>query len=90
MDGETNPQNSIRFYDEQQVLLMLERVQALEKHKNLLLGIMMICIGISLYAVSQLIHGTVARNAISGILLGLSIGETLIGVYIVARTVGRK
>lgn len=90
MDGETNPQNSIRVYDEQQVLLMLERVQALEKHKNLLLGIVMICIGVSFYAVSQLIHGTVARNVISGIMLGLSIGETLIGVYIVARTVGRK
>lgn len=90
MDGETNPQNSIRVYDEQQILLLLERVQALEKHKNLLLGIMMIGIGISLYAVSQLIHGTVARNVISGIMLGLSSGETLIGVYMVARTVGRK
>lgn len=90
MDGETNPKNSIRVNDKQQVLSTLERVQALEKHNNLLLGIMMICIGISLYAVSQLIHGTDARNVISGIMLGLSSGETLIGVYIVTRNVGRK
>lgn len=84
LDGETSPQNSIRIYDEQQMLLMLERVQALEKYKNLLLGVMMICMGISLYAVSLLIHGTIARDVISGIMLGLSSVETLIGIYIVA------
>ncbi|WP_195984614.1 helix-turn-helix transcriptional regulator [Clostridium sp. D33t1_170424_F3] len=90
MDGEMKEKDSIRIYDEQQILDMLERVQNLDKQKNLLLGIVLICVGIIFYAASHFYAGSVARDIVSGLLLGLSIGETLAGVFVIARTMGKR
>ncbi|WP_050697303.1 helix-turn-helix domain-containing protein [Anaeromassilibacillus senegalensis] len=90
MDGEKKEKNSIRVYDEQQILDLLKRVQNLEQQKNLLLGIMLVCIGIVFYAASHFYTGSMAHDLISGLLLGLSIGEALAGIYIIARMIGKR
>lgn len=88
MDGEAKEDNSIRVFDEQQMLDMLERIQRLEKQKHFLSGMMLVVMGIAMMALSQFFGGTDFRDFISGILLGLSVGEMLVGIYIVGRTFG--
>lgn len=88
MDGEAKEDNSIRVFDEQQMLDMLERIQRLEKQKHFLSGMMLVVMGIAMMALSQFFGGTDFRDFISGILLGLSVGEVLVGIYIVGRTFG--
>lgn len=76
--------------DENQMLSMLNRIQTLENQKNLLLGIMLIAISILSFMLSGSIHGSSVRDFFSGVLLGLSVGESLIGVFIVASSLGKK
>ena len=52
MDGEIKENNSIRIFDEQQIIDMLERIQRLEKQKQSLFGIMLIIMGIAMIALS--------------------------------------
>ena len=86
MDGETGAQGSIRSYDDEQILEMLAKVQHLETQKNTLIGIVLIVMGIALLALSQTIDGSGIRDFIAGVTLGLSVGEMMVGVYIVARS----
>lgn len=88
MDGEAKEDNSIRVFDEQQMLDMLERIQRLEKQKHFLSGMMLVVMGIAMMALSQFFGGTDFRDFISGVLLGLSVGEMLVGIYIVGRIFG--
>lgn len=90
MNGEMCIDNRIHDYDEHLVLNMLKRVQNLEQQKNLILGMMLICMGIAFYIASSFIDGSRARDFISGLMLGLSSGETLIGVYIMMRAIGKN
>ena len=41
MDGEISEENSVRTYDDEQILDLLRRTQELEKQKNMLYGIML-------------------------------------------------
>lgn len=68
------------------MIAMLERIQRLEKQKHSLLGIVLITMGIALLAVSLTFSGTAFRDFISGLMLGLSIGEMLIGVFLIGRS----
>ncbi|MBD5137181.1 MAG: helix-turn-helix transcriptional regulator [Lachnospiraceae bacterium] len=54
MDGEVKEDNSIRVFDEQQMIDVLERIQILEKQKQLLFGIMLITMGIAMMALSKI------------------------------------
>lgn len=87
MDGKVKEDNSIRVFDEQQMLDMLERIQKLEQQKQLLLGMMLMVMGIALMALSQFFGGSDFKDFMSGLLQGLSVGEMLVGVYIAVRTV---
>lgn len=73
--------------NEEQILDLLRRTQELEKQKNLLYGIILIVIGIALQALSYAIGGTDFKDFVSGLLVGISIGELLIGIYIVGKTI---
>lgn len=86
LDGEENERENIRLYDDNQMLNMVERVQRLEKQKHLLIGIMLVTLGVAMQALSGTISGTGFKDFISGIMLGLSIGEVLAGVFIVVRS----
>lgn len=86
MDGEETEEKSVRTYDEEQILDLLRRTQELEKQKNLLYGILLIVMGIALFAVSSSFEGSTVKDFISGVLVGISIPEMLIGVYVTMRT----
>ena len=73
--------------NEEQILDLLRRTQELEKQKNLLYGIILMVIGIALQALSYAIGGTDFKDFVSGLLVGISIGELLIGIYIVGKTI---
>ncbi|MEG0470132.1 MAG: hypothetical protein RR562_09505 [Longicatena sp.] len=71
--------------DDSQMLDLLKRTQALEQQRTLLLGIMLIIMGIALLVLHYNIGGSDVKDFISGVLLGLSIGEMIVGIYLCAR-----
>ena len=90
MDGEISEEKSVRTYDDEQIIDLLRRTQELEKQKNMLYGIMLIVMGIALQALSYAFRGSNIKDFVSGLLLGLSIVEMLVGVYVVGKSlVGR-
>ena len=90
MDGEISEEKSVRTYDDEQIIDLLRRTQELEKQKNMLYGIMLIVMGIALQGLSYAIGGSVFKDFISGLLLGLSIGEMLVGVYVVGKSLAGR
>lgn len=85
MDGEAAQERSVRAYDDEQIMDLLKRTQELEKQKNLLYGIILIVMGIALQALSYTFGGSTLKDFFSGLLLGLSIGEILAGIYVVGK-----
>ena len=90
MDGEVKEEKSMRAYDEDQIMDLLRRTQELEKQKNMLFGIILIVMGIAMQALSYNVGGSSFRDFVSGLMLGLSIVEMLVGVYVVARSLAAK
>ena len=85
MDGEAAEERSVRTYDDEQIMDLLKRTQELEKQKNLLYGILLIVMGIALQALSHTLGGSGVKDFFSGLLLGISIGEMLAGIYVVGK-----
>lgn len=85
MDGETAEEESVRAYDEEQIMDLLKRTQELEKQKTLLYGILLMVMGVALQALSHTFGGSDVKDFFAGLLLGLSIAEMLVGIYIVGR-----
>ena len=85
MDGEATDEKSVRTYDDEQIMDLLRRTQELEKQKNILSGVLLIVMGLALQALSHTIGGSNVKDFFSGLLLGLSIAEMLVGVYVVSR-----
>lgn len=83
IDGENRDQNSIRIYDEHEIIDMLERIQKLEKQKKTMLGLLLLIMGMTLSAMSQNYGGTDFRDFISGVMVGLSVGVMLAGIYVI-------
>lgn len=85
MDGEDAAQGSVRVYDDEQILDLLRRTQELERQKGILYGLVLIVLGIACGAMSRVTGGTDVQDLVSGILMGLSVGEVLVGVWAVGR-----
>ena len=62
----------------------------LEKQKNVMHGVLLIVMGIALQALSYGISGSNVKDFISGLLLGLSIAEMLVGVYVVGKSMSGR
>ena len=90
LDGEPAEEKSVRTYDEDQILDLLRRTQELEKQKDLLRGVLLIVMGIALQALSHTVGGSDVKDFFSGLLLGLSVAEMLVGVYIVGKGMAGK
>lgn len=90
MDGEEADDKSFRMYDEEQILDLLRRTQELEKQKGMLTGVILIVMGIALQASSRTLGGSDVMDFFSGLLLGLSIAEMLVGVYVICKDLKRK
>lgn len=85
LDGEEKANNSIRVYDDLQVLDLIKRTQVLENQRASLYGFILIIMGLALLLLHYNIGGSGVKDFISGLFLGISIVEMLIGVYVVAR-----
>lgn len=85
MDGEDAAEDSVRVYDEAQILDLLRRTQELERQKGILYGLLLIVLGIASSAMSGTVGGTDVRNFTSGILMGLSVAEMLAGIVVAGK-----
>lgn len=68
--------------NDKQMIEMLERIQKLENQKCVMCGLLLIILGIACFCMSQLFGGSNFKDFISGILIGLSITEMLIGIFV--------
>lgn len=82
MDGEDSAEESVRVYDNDQILDLLRRMQELEQQRQVLYGFMLIILGIASCALSATVEGSDVKDFISGLLLGLSIVEMAAGMII--------
>ena len=90
MDGEDAAEDSVRVYDDEQILDLLRRTQELERQKNILYGIILIVLGIACNAMAGTVSGSEVQEFISGLLTGLSVAEILAGIVIVGKTVLKR
>ena len=90
MDGEDAAEDSVRVYDDEQILDLLRRMQELERQKNILYGIILIVLGIACNAMSNTVGGSHVQVFISGLLIGLSVAEVLAGIVVVGKSVLKR
>ena len=90
MDGEDAADNSVRVYDDAQILDLLRRTQELERQKGILYGLVLIVLGIACGAMSKTTGGTDVQDFVSGVLMGLSVAEILAGIGIIGKRVIHK
>ena len=86
MDGEDASEDSVRVYDDEQILDLLRRTQELERQKGALYGLVLVVLGIASGAMSKTTGGTDVQNFISGVLMGLSVAEILAGIWVAGKT----
>ena len=82
MDGEEK-EEELHVCGEEQIMDLLRRVQELEQQRTMLYGIMLIVMGITLQAVAHTVGGSDMMDFLSGVLLGVSVGEMLVGAYVI-------
>ena len=85
MDGEDAAEDSVRVYDDEQILDLLRRTQELERQKGVLCGFVLIVLGIASSAMSKTTGGTDVKDFFSGILMGLSVVEILAGLCVAGK-----
>ena len=90
MEGSDAEEKSVRTYDEEQIMDLLRRTQELERQKNILYGIILIIMGIALQVLSHTFGGSDVQDFLSGLLLGISVAEMLVGVYVVGKYLVKK
>ena len=86
MDGEDAAENSVRGYDDEQILDLLRRTPELERQKGALYGLVLVLLGIASSAMSKTTGGTDVQDFISGVLMGLSVAEILAGIWVAGKT----
>ena len=84
MDGKVS-ENNVPSFKEEQILDLMRRTQELEKQKDLQYGIMLIIMGVALQALSYAFSGSDFKDFLSGLLLGLSVAEMLVGLFVVGK-----
>lgn len=90
MDGEEQAQDSIRAYDDEQILDLIKRTQALESQRETLVGIILIVMGMALCAMSFTLGGSDVKDFFSGLMMGLSCGSMLVGIFVAVRSIAKR
>lgn len=90
MDGEEQAQDSIRAYDDEQILDLIKRTQALESQRETLVGIILIAMGMALGAMSFTLGGSDVKDFFSGLMMGLSCATMLVGVFVAVRSIAKR
>jgi transcriptional regulator with XRE-family HTH domain len=85
MDAEDSAEESVRTYDNEQVLDLIRRTQELERQRQVLFGVVLIILGIACCALSATIGGSDVKDFISGLLLGMSVVEMIAGLVVVVK-----
>ena len=68
---------------ERQLMELLRRTQVLERQNGILHGVIMLIFGIALQALAPHFVGSPMQDLLSGIILGLSVGILLLGIYLI-------
>ena len=68
---------------ERQLMELLRRTQELERQNGILHGVIMLIFGIALQALAPHFVGSPIQDLLSGIILGLSVGILLLGIYLI-------
>lgn len=84
IDGKISNNDSPSFKEEQ-LLDLMRRMQELENQKEIQYGFMLIIMGVALQALSYAFNGSDFKDFLSGLLLGLSLAEMLVGLFIVGK-----
>lgn len=66
-----------------QLMELLRRTQELERQNGILHGVIMLIFGIALQALAPHFVGSPMQDLLSGIILGLSVGILLLGIYLI-------
>ena len=90
MDGEEQAQDSIRAYDDEQILDLIKRTQALESQRETLVGIILIVMGMAIGAMSFTLGGSDVKDFFSGLMMGLSCGSMLVGIFVAVRSIAKR
>lgn len=85
MNGEDAAEESVRTYDDEQILDLLRRTQELERQRQVLSGAVLIVLGVASSALSATVGGSDVKDFMSGLLLGLSIVEMIAGLATVVK-----
>lgn len=89
MNGEED-EKSIHTYDNEQIVAMIKEMQDLKNTKTMIIGFILIIMGGIILVLSQFFGGTTIQDFISGFMLGISIPEILLGVFLLARSITYK
>ncbi len=81
MNGEED-EKSIHTYDNEQIIKMIKEMQNLKNIKTLISGFFLIIMGGVMFVLSQIFGGTNIQDFLSGFMLGISISNMLIGVFL--------
>lgn len=76
MDGEEQEQNSVRLYDEEQIIDLLQRTQNLEKLKGIFIVFATLFISESIFDIAEHFDGTWIEIVIIGISIALNLYAT--------------
>lgn len=68
-------------------ILKVATLPILETQKGMLYGILLILMGIAIQALSHTIGGSDIREFISGLLLGISVAEMIVGAYVIGKSI---
>lgn len=90
MNGEDASEDSMRVYDDEQILDLLRRMQELERQKWILYGIILVVLGLACSAMSATASGSEVQEFVSGLLMGLSAAEILAGIVIVGKSILKR
>lgn len=82
LDGEEKAGNSVRVYDEAQILDLIKRTQSLEQQRRALYGFILTIMGLVLLLLHYNVGGSDIKDFLSGVLLGISIAEILVGICV--------
>ena len=89
MNGEEDDK-SIHTYDNEQIVEMMKEMQELKKAKITFTGYILIIVGIVMLTLSLLFGGTEFQDFLSGFMLGLSICQMVVGIFVVSRQMANK
>ena len=90
MNEEDTAKDSDCVHDDVEILDLIHRIQVLEKEKNILYSLILVVFGIACGAVSKTTGGTDVQDFVSEILMGISVGVILVGIYFIGKQVIKK